>query len=139
MSISEYPKLYKPENQKFTFLVVDDSMFMRNQISDILKEMDCLIIGEAENGKDAIEKCEQLKPDFITLDLTMPVMDGLQALQSLREKKFSSKVIVISALGQKEKVLDCIKLGAMEYIVKPFDDGDVAKRIHYVLKKSTAA
>ncbi len=131
----EYPKIYKADNTKFSVLIVDDSLFMRIQLIEIFNAIDCNIIGEAEDGKQCVEMVANLQPDLITLDLTMPEMDGLQAMEELKKRQIPAKIIVISALGQKEKVLSCIKLGALEYIVKPFEDKDVAVKIHNVLKR----
>ncbi|MEI4830569.1 response regulator [Bacillus sp. FJAT-53711] len=102
-------------------LVVDDAMFMRTMIKNLLKSStEFEVIGEAENGLEAIQKYQELKPDIVTLDITMPEMDGLEALKELIKIDASAKVVICSAMGQQGMVLDAIKSGAKDFIVKPF-------------------
>lgn len=102
-------------------LVVDDAMFMRTMIKNLLKgHTQFEVIGEAENGRDAVQKYKELHPDIVTLDITMPEMDGLEALKEIMKIDPSAKVVICSAMGQQGMVLDAIKNGAKDFIVKPF-------------------
>ncbi len=102
-------------------LVVDDAMFMRTMIKNILKDSsEYEVVAEAENGKEAVEKYQEHQPDIVTLDITMPEMDGLEALKNIIGMDKGAKVIMCSAMGQQGMVLDAIKNGAKDFIVKPF-------------------
>ena len=101
-------------------LVVDDAAFMRKMVSDALAKGGHEVIGQAGNGLEAIEQFRDLRPDLMTLDITMPEKDGLAALRDVMEIDPGAKVIMCSALGQESKVLESIKLGAKDFVVKPF-------------------
>jgi two-component system chemotaxis response regulator CheY len=101
-------------------LVVDDAAFMRKIVTDALTKGGHEVIGEAGNGTEAVEQYQTLKPDLTTLDITMPEKDGLSALKDIMALDPSAKVIMCSALGQESKVLESIKLGAKDFVVKPF-------------------
>lgn len=101
-------------------LVVDDAAFMRKMVTDALTKGGHEVIGEAGNGAEAVEQYQTLKPDLTTLDITMPEKDGLSALKDIMTLDPSAKVIMCSALGQESKVLESIKLGAKDFVVKPF-------------------
>ena len=101
-------------------LVVDDAAFMRKMVTDALTKGGHEVIGEAGNGAEAVEQYQTLKPDLTTLDITMPEKDGLSALKDIMALDPSAKVIMCSALGQESKVLESIKLGAKDFVVKPF-------------------
>jgi two-component system chemotaxis response regulator CheY len=101
-------------------LVVDDAAFMRKMVTDALTKGGHEVIGEAGNGAEAVEQYQSLKPDLTTLDITMPEKDGLSALRDIMAMDPSAKVIMCSALGQESKVLESIKLGAKDFVVKPF-------------------
>ena len=101
-------------------LVVDDAAFMRKMVSDALAKGGHEVIGQAGNGVEALEQFRELRPDLMTLDITMPKKDGLATLKDLMELDPSAKVIMCSALGQESKVLESIKLGAKDFVVKPF-------------------
>jgi len=132
--MSEY-LITKANGEKVKFLIVDDSLFMRNQIREIITDfIGGEVIAEAEDGKKAVEYAITFKPDIVTLDLTMPVLDGVSALKELKKNNVKSAVIIITALGHKEKVKECIINGAVEYVVKPFDYNDVSKKINNVIK-----
>lgn len=110
-------------------LVVDDAAFMRMMIKDILTKNGYNVVGEAENGKVAVEKCMDLKPDIVTLDITMPEMDGIQALKEIRAIAPETKVIMCSAMGQQDMVVEAIQVGARDFIVKPFQPDRVVEAI----------
>lgn len=114
-------------------LIVDDAAFMRMMIKDILVKNGFEISGEAPNGLKAIELYKADKPDVVTLDITMPEMDGIQALKEIRSFDPSSKVIMCSAMGQQAMVMEAIKSGAKDFIVKPFQSERVLEAIKKVL------
>ena len=101
-------------------LVVDDAAFMRKMVSDALVKGGHEVVGEAGNGNEALERFQELKPELTTLDITMPEKDGLAALKEIIEIDPTARVIMCSALGQESKVLESIKLGARDFVVKPF-------------------
>jgi two-component system chemotaxis response regulator CheY len=101
-------------------LVVDDAAFMRKMVSDALTGGGHEIVGEAANGLEAVQRFQELRPDIMTLDITMPEKDGLSALKEIIAVDPGAKVVMCSALGQESKVLESIKLGAKDFVVKPF-------------------
>lgn len=101
-------------------LIVDDAAFMRTTIRELLADQGWEILGEAENGAEAVALYEQLKPDVVTMDITMPEMDGLQALQQILALDRSARVVMCSAMGQQAMVIEAIQAGAKDFIVKPF-------------------
>ncbi|MEY8751654.1 response regulator [Alkalicoccobacillus gibsonii] len=113
-----------------TILIVDDAAFMRMMIKDILVNAGLQVIGEAENGLQAVEKYQELKPDLVTMDITMPELDGIQALKRIREIDPDANVIMCSAMGQQALVLEAIQSGAKDFIVKPFQKERVVETIH---------
>ena len=112
-----------------TILVVDDAAFMRLQLSDILKKGGHQVIGEAENGLDAIEKYAKLKPDLVTMDITMPVMEGIDAVKGIKQIDPQAKVIMCSAMGQQQMIVSAIQAGAKDFVVKPFQADRVLEAI----------
>ena len=110
-------------------LVVDDAAFMRKMVSDALTKGGHEVVGEAGNGAEAIAHFQELKPEVMTLDITMPEKDGLAALKEIIELDPSARVIMCSALGQESKVLESIKLGAKDFVVKPFQADRVLEAI----------
>lgn len=105
-----------------TVLVVDDALFMRVTIGDMFKEWGFEVIGEAANGKEAVALYDQLKPDLVTMDITMPVMKGIEAVKLIVEKDAEAKIIMVTALGQQKKVKAALKSGAKDFITKPFQE-----------------
>jgi two-component system, chemotaxis family, chemotaxis protein CheY len=101
-------------------LVVDDAAFMRKMVTDALTGGGHEIVGEAGNGAEAVARYQELRPDVMTLDITMPEKDGITALKEIIAVDPGAKVIMCSALGQESKVLESIKLGAKDFVVKPF-------------------
>lgn len=112
-------------------LICDDAAFMRMMIKDILSKNGYTVAGEAENGVRAVEKYNELKPDLVLMDITMPEMDGIQALKNIKAADSSAKVIMCSAMGQQAMVIESIQAGAKDFIVKPFQ----AERVLEAVKK----
>lgn len=112
--------------------VCDDAAFMRMMIKDILTKGGHDVVGEAENGKIAVEKYNELKPDLVTMDITMPEMDGLEALKTIRASDPNAKVVMCSAMGQQAMVIEAIQAGAKDFIVKPFQADKVLTSIEKV-------
>ncbi|MEW5817757.1 MAG: response regulator [Spirochaetota bacterium] len=103
-----------------TVLIVDDLLFMRTVLRDILEQTGFRVVGEADNGAAAVESYKRMKPDIVLLDITMPVMDGITALKKIKKNDPHAKIIMCSALGQQEYIIKAIQLGAKDFIVKPF-------------------
>jgi two-component system chemotaxis response regulator CheY len=114
-------------------LIVDDAAFMRMMIKDILTKNNFEVVGEAADGVQAIEKYFDLKPDLVTMDITMPEMDGIAALKAIKVKDPSAKIIMCSAMGQQAMVIDAIQAGAKDFIVKPFQADRVVEAIEKAL------
>ncbi|MBQ9436797.1 MAG: response regulator [Lachnospiraceae bacterium] len=112
-------------------LICDDAAFMRMMIKDILTKNGYNVAGEAENGLKAVEKYNELKPDLVLMDITMPEMDGIQALKKIKEVDPSATVVMCSAMGQQAMVIESIQAGAKDFIVKPFQ----ADRVLDAVKK----
>ena len=112
-------------------LICDDAAFMRMMIKDILTKNGYNVVGEAENGAKAVEKYNELKPDLVLMDITMPEMDGIQALKKIKEGDSDAMVIMCSAMGQQAMVIEAIQGGAKDFIVKPFQ----AERVLEAVKK----
>jgi two-component system, chemotaxis family, chemotaxis protein CheY len=110
-------------------LVVDDAVFMRKMVSDALARGGHEIVGEAGNGQEAIERYQELKPEVTTLDITMPEMDGIAALKAILDLDPTARVIMCSALGQESKVLEAVKAGARDFVVKPFQPERVLEAV----------
>ncbi len=101
-------------------LITDDALFMRVTLKKILTENGFEVVGEAQNGKEAVEQFKSLKPDIVTMDITMPEMDGLQALKAIKELDPNARVVMCTAMGQKTMVVEAIQAGAKDFVVKPF-------------------
>ena len=114
-------------------LIVDDSAFMRTVLRKMLEEEGFEIVAEAGNGLEAIKMAKEHQPDVITLDITMPEMDGITALPEIIAAAPKTKVIMCSAMGQQSMVVDAIKAGANDFIVKPFQKARVVQAIENVL------
>lgn len=112
-------------------LVTDDAAFMRMQLKDILTKLGHEVVGEAEDGKVAVEKYQELQPDLVTMDITMPEMNGIEAVREIKKLNSNVKVLMCSAMGQQSMVIEAIQAGAKDFIVKPF----TAERIDEALKK----
>lgn len=114
-------------------LIVDDAAFMRMMLKDILTKGGFEVCGEADNGDEAIQQYKNLKPDLVTLDITMPQKDGLEALKEIRNIDKDAKIIMCSAMGQQGMVLEAIQNGAIDFIVKPFKAERVLEAISKVV------
>jgi two-component system chemotaxis response regulator CheY len=115
-------------------LVVDDAAFMRMMIRDILSK-EGFIIHEAVNGADAVQKYGELGPDLVTMDITMPEMNGIDALRAIRAADPDARVLMVSAMGQQKMIMDALEAGAMDFLVKPFQPTKVLETV----KKCLAA
>ena len=110
-------------------LIVDDAAFMRMMLKDILTKNGYQVVGEGVNGKDGFEKYASLKPDLVTMDITMPEMDGIAALKAIKASDPSACVIMCSAMGQQAMVVEAIQNGAKDFIVKPFQHDRVLEAV----------
>ncbi|MBT2642453.1 response regulator [Bacillus sp. ISL-41] len=115
-------------------LIVDDAKFMRITLTNILKKANHEIVGEAENGREAVMLYRELMPDLVTMDITMPEMSGLDAVKEIKREFKDAKIIMCSAMGQQKMVVDAIEAGAKDFIVKPFDDSQVVDSVSRVLR-----
>lgn len=114
-------------------LIVDDAAFMRMMLKDILTKGGHTVVGEAGNGLEAIEQYGKLRPDLVTMDITMPEMEGIDALKRIKQNDPSARVIMCSAMGQQGMVVQAIQAGAKDFIVKPFQSDRVLDAIKKVL------
>ncbi|MBE6182764.1 MAG: response regulator [Bacillus sp. (in: Bacteria)] len=114
-------------------LIVDDAAFMRMMIKDILTKNGYEVVAEASDGAQAVEKYQELRPDLVTMDITMPEVDGISALKQIKQMDPNAKVIMCSAMGQQAMVIDAIQAGAKDFIVKPFQADRVIEAIQKAL------
>lgn len=117
----------------YKVLIVDDAAFMRMMLKNILEKDDFKVIAEASNGLKAIEAYQNERPDVVTMDITMPDMDGIEAVRKIKEIDPTAKIIMCSAMGQQGMVLDAIKAGAKDFIVKPFQADRVLDSIKKIV------
>ncbi len=118
-------------------MVVDDAVFMRKMIGDILKKEGYEVVGEAENGKEAVDKYVELKPDLVTMDIVMPKVgdiDGIGAVKQIMEKDSKAKILMVSAMGQHALVVEAIQAGAKDFVTKPFQPSRVIEAAKRVLE-----
>ena len=114
-------------------LICDDAAFMRMMIKDILTKNGYNVVGEAENGAKGVEKFNELKPDLVLMDITMPEMDGIEALKKIKASDPGASVIMCSAMGQQAMVIESIQSGAKDFIVKPFQADRVIEAVQKVV------
>lgn len=114
-------------------LIVDDSRTSRRMLRAILEEIGYEVVGEAVDGEDGFIKYKELNPDLVTLDITMPKLDGLQALQLIAKYNPDARAVMITAAGQRDKMIKAVKYGAMEFITKPYDKAEVAEIIKKIM------
>lgn len=117
-------------------LIVDDSRTTRKILRKMLENAGHEVVDEATNGEEAVAKYKEVKPDLTTLDITMPVLDGLGALRQIIDYDSSAKVIMVTAAGQKHKVLEAMKAKASEFVTKPLVEEEVMERVNKVLQKN---
>ncbi len=114
-------------------LIVDDAKFMRHMIKNILVDMGWEVVGEASDGCDVVKMYQELSPDVVTMDIVMPKVSGIEALKELRHVDPQAKVVMISAIDQREPLMEALKLGAVDYVVKPFEKERVSEAMHRVM------
>jgi two-component system chemotaxis response regulator CheY len=117
-------------------LIVDDTKFMRHMLREIFEKQGLNVIGEAANGKEGVSMYEEFLPDLTTLDISMPEMDGIETLKKIMEIDPTALVVMVSALGYKDKIMEAVKAGAKNFIVKPFTEEKVVGVIKPLLNKS---
>jgi two-component system chemotaxis response regulator CheY len=117
----------------YTVLVCDDAIFMRTMVSDILEKAGFEVLGQAESGLQAIEKYKQLKPDFVTMDIVMPEMGGIDAVREIRKLDPNAKILMCSAMGQQQLVVEAMQAGARGFVVKPFQPARVLEAVQQLL------
>ncbi len=116
-----------------TVLMVDDSRTSRRILRSVLERGGFDVVDEAANGEEGYLKYKQLQPDVVTMDITMPVMDGIESLTLIKKANPDAKVVMITAAGQKEKMVEALKRGADEFITKPFDEAEVLNALKHIL------
>ncbi|MBI4743703.1 MAG: response regulator [Actinobacteria bacterium] len=117
-------------------LIVDDAAFMRMMLKDILTKAGYEIVGEAASGLEAVERFKEVKPDLITMDITMPEMDGIEAVRNIRKIDSEVKILMVSAMGQQKLIIESLEAGANDFIVKPFQPAKVIEIIEKVLSRA---
>jgi len=120
---------------KGRILVVDDASIMRLMIKDILVYHGYEVVGEAANGREALERYKELQPDLVTMDIIMPEVDGIQGLKDILDYDKSARIVIISAIDQRKALMEAIKSGATDYIIKPFEDDRVLSAIRKSLEE----
>jgi two-component system chemotaxis response regulator CheY len=122
----------REETEMAKIMIVDDAAFMRKMIKQMLMELGHEVVAEASNGVEAIKVYERIKPDLVTLDITMPDMDGIQAAKEIRKIDPKAVIIMCSAMGQKTMIVEAIQAGAKDFVVKPFQKD----RVHSAITKA---
>jgi two-component system chemotaxis response regulator CheY len=116
-----------------TVLVVDDAIFMRTMIADILESAGFEIVGEASSGVEAVERYKELEPDLVTMDIVMPDMGGIDAVREIMKVDPNARILIVSAMGQQGLVVEAIQAGARDFVVKPFQPSRVVEAVQRVL------
>jgi two-component system chemotaxis response regulator CheY len=122
-----------------TLLITDDAIIIRTMIRDTAEDAGWEVVGEAANGQEAIDQYESLRPDGVTLDLVMPEYDGIHALKGIMAFNPNAKIIVVSALNQKETVREAFAAGASDFVEKPFDKDNLVQTLGVIVSESTSA
>lgn len=142
VTVGQEPYVYEIKKQetssaadkgKGTVVIVDDSIFIRKTLRGILEDMGYQVVGEAVNGLEGVEEYKRCNPDILTLDITMPEMDGIAALKEIKAYDKKAKVIMVTAAGQQSKVIEALKLGAEKFIMKPFEKEELKKAIEELI------
>jgi len=116
-----------------TVLVVDDAIFMRTMIGDILKQAGFEVVGEASSGVEAVKRYKELKPDLVTMDIVMPDMGGIDAVREIIDEDPDARILMCSAMGQQGLVVEAIQAGARDFVVKPFQPSRVIEAVQRLL------
>jgi two-component system chemotaxis response regulator CheY len=116
-----------------TVLIVDDAIFMRTMIADILESAGFEIVGEASSGVEAVERYKELEPDLVTMDIVMPDMGGIDAVREIMKVDPNARILIVSAMGQQGLVVEAIQAGARDFVVKPFQPSRVVEAVQRVL------
>jgi two-component system chemotaxis response regulator CheY len=129
----QFPGIYRSDEQEAdgmkNVLIVDDSRTSRRILKDILERAGYNVVYEAINGKEGVEQYRKLQPDIVTMDITMPEMDGIEALKNIKSEFPDAKVVMITAAGQKDKMMEAVKIGATEFVAKPFVEETVLEAL----------
>ncbi|OVE81424.1 two-component system response regulator [bacterium M21] len=120
-------------------LIVDDALFMRRMIRNALEPLGFEIVGEASNGVEGLQMFNELSPDITTLDIVMPEMDGIETLEKIREQSPDAKIIMITAVDQRDSMLQAMKLGVSDFVVKPFDEDRIISAAEKALGRTLTA
>jgi len=118
----------------YTGVIIDDAAVMRLRLREILQD-EYKIVGEATNGEEALTSYDLLKPDFVTLDITMPKMNGFEVIENLLKKYADARIVIVSAVGQKQLVFKALNMGAKDFIIKPFEPPRVLEAIRRLFDK----
>ncbi len=121
-------------NKGAKVLVTDDAIFMRRMLTDILKAGGYDVVGEAANGKESVDQYKKTKPDIVTMDIIMPEMGGIDAVKEIVKSDKNAKILMVSAMGQQQLVVEAIQAGAKDFIVKPFESSRVLSAVERILK-----
>lgn len=116
-----------------TVLIVDDSKTSRKILESILTEGGLTVVGQAENGELGVSMYKELKPDVVTMDITMPVMDGVESLRLIKEYDPDAKVVMVTAAGQKSKIIEALKLGVEDFLTKPYEADEIVATIKKII------
>ena len=114
-------------------LITDDAMFMRVTLKNILTKNGYEIVGEAANGKESVELYQKMQPDLVTMDITMPEMDGITAVKAIKQFDPNANIVMCSAMGQKQMVIEAVAAGAKDFIVKPFQPEKVIEAVQKLI------
>ncbi|HZO86732.1 MAG TPA: response regulator [Chthonomonadaceae bacterium] len=114
-------------------LITDDALFMRITLKNILTKGGYEVVGEAANGKESVDLYLQIKPDLVTMDITMPEMDGITAVREIKKRDPSANIIMCTAMGQKNMVMEAVAAGAKDFIVKPFQPDKVLEAVQKLI------
>lgn len=125
----------KEEMMAPTVLIVDDALFMRMMIRDILSKDGFDVVAEAENGVEAVERFKEVRPDLVTMDIVMPEMDGIEAVKQIMKIDPNAKILMCSAMGQQPLVVEALEAGAKDFIIKPFQPSKVIEAVEKALKE----